>query len=135
MAADQTIWQTIPEYKDARDMYDFLDKATAGGTTIRNFFGVVLDVSNVVVETELFPAAALSFYTSFNLGRTDAEKNADEYALYYNAARGGGQGDYRNLINEKIDNVIDCLTKFPGSKRAVRDGKKDVALYCACVVF
>jgi hypothetical protein len=28
-------------------------------------------------------------------------------------------GDYREGLQAKIDNVVDCLTKFPESKRAV----------------
>jgi hypothetical protein len=95
-------------------------QATREGVTIRNFHGVVKDMSNVVVETELFPAAALSFYTAYNLNRTDPVRDSASYEAYYSAARGGGQGDYRAGINEKIDNVVDCLTKFPLSKRAVR---------------
>lgn len=119
MAAPVVQWQPMPEFKNSREMHEFLDKATAGGITIRNFFGVILDVDDVVVETPLFPKAALEFYTAFNLCRTDEKRDADAYAKYYTAARGGGQGDYRPLINEKIDNVVDCLTKFPSSKRAV----------------
>lgn len=38
---------------------------------------------------------------------------------YYNAARGGGQGDYREGIKAKIANVVDCLQRFPHSQRAI----------------
>lgn len=38
---------------------------------------------------------------------------------YYNAARGGGQGDYSHDIQGKIDNVVECLATKPFSKRAV----------------
>jgi len=63
-----------------------------GALPSRNYFGVILDVSNVVVETELFPAGALAFYTAFNLNQTDPERDSEAYAKYYSAARGGGQG-------------------------------------------
>lgn len=100
-------------------MYEHLESETADGKLIHNFHGEIRDMSDIVVETELFPAAALGFYTAYNLNRTDPVRDAASFEAYYNAARGGGQGDYRPLINEKIANVIDCLTKFPRSKRAV----------------
>jgi hypothetical protein len=85
---------------------------------------VVADMSpaGYLVETDLFPAAALEFYTRHNLGLLDPEHNASDaegYAKYYNPARGGGQGDYRAGMVAKIDNVVDCLAKFPASKRAI----------------
>jgi len=92
--------------------------------TVRNYVGVVCDVSpsSIVVETELFPREALEFYTRHNLLLCDPDHNpadAKLYDKYYNAARGGGQGDYRKDIQAKIDNVVDCLSNFPRSKRAV----------------
>ena len=33
--------------------------------------------------------------------------------------RGGGQGDYRDGMPEKIANVIACLKETPDSKRAI----------------
>jgi hypothetical protein len=91
---------------------------------VRNFCGVVADMSEAgyTVTSDLFPADALTFYTRFNLGLLDLEGNAADaaaHAKFYNPARGGGQGDYRDGIAAKVDNVVDCLTKFPGSKRAV----------------
>jgi len=58
----------------------------------------------------------LEFYTRLNLGLpiTDEEK-----VKFKSAARGGGQGDYREGIQKKIANVVDCLKRFPKSKRAV----------------
>jgi len=41
------------------------------------------------------------------------------HAAFYTPARGGGQGDYRDGIAEKIANVVSCLRAFPHSKRAV----------------
>lgn len=74
------------------------------------------------VQTELFPVPALKFYSRFNLGLFDPENNAQDkkdQATYYNAARGGGQGDYREGLQQKISNVVSALTQFPHSKRAV----------------
>jgi len=45
--------------------------------------------------------------------------DAELHAKFYTPARGGGQGDYRKGIAAKIDNVVDCLTHFPRSKRAI----------------
>jgi thymidylate synthase len=80
-----------------------------------------MDRPLLFVETPLFPRESLTFYTRFNLGDIDKSKPDDVALLkkYYNAARGGGQGDYRVGIRQKIDNITDCLTRFPGSKRAV----------------
>ncbi len=85
----------------------------------RCFVATVLDMSGdaIVVETELFPRAALDFYTAHNLDELPADDA--RYATLYSSARGGGQGDYRVGMRDKIANVVDCLTRFPGSKRAV----------------
>ena len=69
-----------------------------------------------LVETDLFPMEALCVYSAYNLG--DDIKEEDR-AKYFSAHRGGSQGDYREGMKAKIANVVDCLSKFPNSKRAV----------------
>ncbi|MBT8077208.1 MAG: hypothetical protein KJO31_01470 [Gammaproteobacteria bacterium] len=83
------------------------------GRATRNFVQL-LDMSDYVVETELFPALVLDAYTAWNmeLDVSDAQKSVMA------AARGGAQGDYRSGMRGKIDNVVDCLSRFPRSKRA-----------------
>ena len=74
-----------------------------------------LDMADYCVETPLFPAPVLRAYSAWNLGRPidDIDQSL------FNAERGGGQGDYRKGMPEKIANVVDCLSRFPQSKRAV----------------
>ena len=43
----------------------------------------------------------------------------EEYNLWQLPERGGAQGDYRDGMIKKINNVIDCLRTEPYSKRAV----------------
>lgn len=83
-------------------------------TPVRNFVQE-LDMSNYVVETDLFPLDVLDAYSSWNLGHdlTDSQRE------HFNAERGGGQGDYREGMAAKTANVIDCLNRFPESKRAL----------------
>lgn len=81
---------------------------------VRNFTQL-LDMSDYVVETELFPIDVLDAYSAWNLER---ELTSDQ-KKYFNAERGGGQGDYREGMANKIANVVDCLNHFPRSKRAV----------------
>jgi thymidylate synthase len=85
---------------------------------VRNFCGVIRDISVAAstVETELFPAAALSYYTKKNMGWDYTD---DEATLWQLPERGGDQGDYREGMAHKIRNVIDCLATEPLSKRAV----------------
>jgi len=99
-------------------MFKDLEALTAGNDVVRNYVGVIEDMGSLVVETQLFPRAALEFYTRYNLNQTTSADQAS-HAQWYNAARGGAQGDYRKDIGLKVDNVVDCLTKFPQSKRAV----------------
>ena len=47
------------------------------------------------------------------------EYTQEDYDKWQLAERGGAQGDYRDGMKEKIDNVIDCLKTEPLSKRAV----------------
>lgn len=80
--------------------------------------GVIQDISieASTVETELFPTGALLYYTKKNMGYTYEMKEASQWQR---AERGGEQGDYRDGMEGKIQNVIDCLTTEPLSKRAV----------------
>jgi len=81
---------------------------------VRNFTQV-LDMSDYLIETELFPEPVLVAYSAYNMELAVSENQA----RLMNARRGGAQGDYREGMRRKIDNVVDCLTKFPASKRAV----------------
>lgn len=97
---------------------------TAEHDLIRNYVGVVEDMSlaALTVETDLFPRDALEFYSKYNLLQLDLEKNARDkelHAKFYTPARGGGQGDYRLGIQEKMANVVAAIRAFPNTKRAV----------------
>lgn len=81
---------------------------------VRNFVQV-LDMSDYVVETPLFPRAALEAYSALNM----EQEISEEQAQYVSEQRGGAQGDYRDGMQKKLANVVDCLTHFPESKRAV----------------
>lgn len=89
-----------------------------GEFVVRNFVGVIQDISPTasLVETELFPAGALHYYTKKNMGW---EYTQAEYDTWQLPERGGAQGDYREGMTAKIVNVIDCLKTEPLSKRAV----------------
>jgi hypothetical protein len=120
-AADEI--PAIRRFRSPADMLDNMTRITAGGKTVHNFCAAVDDMGpeSIVVETPLFPRDALTFYTRFNLNTLDLAKEEDKalHERFYNPARGGGQGDYRAGIKEKVENVVDCLTRFPASKRAV----------------
>lgn len=75
----------------------------------------ILDMSDYLVETELFPRPVLEAYSAWNL----EDSVADAERGHFTMERGGGQGDYRLGMGQKIANVVDCLRKFPQSKRAV----------------
>jgi thymidylate synthase len=47
------------------------------------------------------------------------EYTQEEYDTWQLAERGGAQGDYRDGMEGKINNVIDCLKTEPLSKRGV----------------
>ena len=113
-----------PVFSTPLEMNNHLVTITNKTKLIRNFIGAItnMDESVLIVETDLFPRDSLTFYTRFNLDILDIIHNTDDKLLYekfYNPARGGGQGDYRTNIHNKIGNVVDCLSKFPSSKRAV----------------
>lgn len=81
---------------------------------VRNFVQI-LDMSDFVVETPLFPRAALEAYSAWNM----EQEISSEQAALKTEQRGGAQGDYRERMARKIDNVVDCLTDFSNSKRGV----------------
>ena len=114
----------LPTYPTPVAMLSHMLTLTSQHELVRNFIGVICDMSPeaLVVETELFPRDALDFYSRYNLFLLDLEGSERDRALYkqfYTPARGGGQGDYRDGMPEKIANVVDALRKFPGTKRAV----------------
>lgn len=91
------------------------------GECVRNFVGKVENMKDdeLAVATPLFTKEALEFYTAHNMCAITPDTHPEEYKKWYNEARGGSQGDYREGLVEKINNVVDCLTNFPQSKRAV----------------
>ncbi len=82
--------------------------------SVRNFSRDI-DMSDFLVETELFPEKVLQAYSLWNLEKAVTP----DLKEHFNSIRGGGQGDYRIGMSAKIDNVVDCLTQFPQSKRAL----------------
>mmetsp|Transcript_43864 Transcript_43864/g.136568 ORF Transcript_43864/g.136568 Transcript_43864/m.136568 type:complete len:220 (+) Transcript_43864:83-742(+) len=119
-AAGVNLNSAFPRFRTAGDLYIHIRGITAegGDYTVRNFVGVIEDISveRSVVETELFPRGALEFYTKKNMGWSHTQ---EEYDRWYMPERGGEQGDYRDGMQEKIANVVDCLRTEPRSKRAV----------------
>ena len=97
-----------------REAWERMNERTASGQ-VRNFHAE-MKMDDWLVETELFPREALEAYSAWNLER---EVSGEARPKYFNAHRGGSQGDYRAGMRSKIANVIDCLTQFPLSKRAV----------------
>ena len=81
---------------------------------VRNYVQC-LDMSDYLVVTEDFPEDVLLAYSAYNMER----ELTPEQQSFMNAHRGGAQGDYRDGMQRKIDNVVDCLTRFPQSKRAI----------------
>ena len=112
-------------FETAAAMHNTMEVATAGGRTVRNFCGTIsapVTPATCIIETPLFPVAALELYSALNLGEVDVA-DAGEYtaavARWYSPERGGPQGDYAAGMPAKVANVIDALAQFPKSKRAV----------------
>lgn len=101
------------EPTSCRNAWQHMTEVSAAGTA-RNFVQL-LDMSDFLVETDLFPEEILIAYSAYNMGKN---LSADQ-KRFMNENRGGAQGDYREGMAGKIDNVVDCLTKFPASKRAL----------------
>jgi len=111
---------------NCHQVWDEMNELLADKKLIRNYArriqlgpcggGGNKDDNNYTIKTELFPVEALKVYSAYNLGDTIEE---EERQKYFSAHRGGSQGDYRNGMTSKIENVVDCLFKYPKSKRAV----------------
>ena len=101
------------ETRTCRETWELMTKATMEGP-VRNFT-CRIDMSDFLVETDLFPRDALDAYSAWNLEKEIRE----DQKIYFSEQRGGGQGDYREGMERKIANVVDCLSRFPRSKRAL----------------
>ena len=100
--------------KTCREVYDDMNAKLKEGM-VRNYTSLI-KMQDFTVATELFPIKALEVYSAYNLGEDIKEEDREKY---FSAHRGGSQGDYREDMKDKIANVVDCLIKFPRSKRAV----------------
>lgn len=97
-----------------QEAYELMYQVTEGHKTVRNLH-LDIKLDPWLVETELFPQEALEAYSAWNL---EHEISAELREKYFSAHRGGSQGDYRDGMRGKLDNIVDCLTHFPQSKRA-----------------
>ena len=105
---------SIKTYKNAKEMFEYTNSIAP----INDFVGKinVFNEKNAIIETELFDIDSLRYYAKKNCG---LEVTFKEKELFETEYRGGSQGDYSAEIEQKIDNVVDSLTKFNDSKRAV----------------
>ncbi len=86
----------------------------AANAPVRNYTQLI-EMSQFTIITELFSEDCLNAYSAWNLGKSIKP----EWDKHFSPERGGEQGNYRKGMQDKIANVIDCLDKFPASKRAV----------------
>lgn len=102
-----------------QEAYEEMKDLLSNQKLIRNYHRLITIGANedqYTIITPLFPAMALNVYSAYNLEETIQDSDRQ---TYFSAHRGGSQGDYRQGMKDKIANVIDCLHKFPQSKRAV----------------
>ena len=104
---------TATNMRKPRDAWEHMTEISADAD-VRNFTQV-LDMSDYTVETGLFPLDVLDAYSAWNVGA----ELSDGQRAHFNEERGGGPGDYRDGMPDKVANVVDCLNQFPESKRAV----------------
>tara|TARA_B100001094_G_C18136491_1_gene775389 strand:+ start:600 stop:1175 length:576 start_codon:yes stop_codon:yes gene_type:complete len=100
-------------FENARSAWEHMS-AISADNVIRNY-SAVISMLDYLVTTDMFPLAVLDAYSTWNLEK----KISDEQRLFFSEQRGGKQGDYREGMRHKIANVVDCLTHFPKSKRAL----------------
>ena len=103
------------EIISCQEAYHLMCQLTQEQKTVRNLH-LDIRLDPWLVETKLFPKEALEAYSAWNL---EHDIPANIRAKYFSAHRGGSQGDYRDGMRAKIDNVVDCLRHYPQSKRAV----------------
>ena len=96
------------------EVWKEMSSITANGKIEFNYHRTI-DMSDYLIETDLFPKHVLEAYTLWNLGK---DLNQTQLSVFSDQ-RGGGQGNYRSGITKKIDNVVTALQGFPHSKRAV----------------
>jgi thymidylate synthase len=101
------------ETKNCRSAWQHMAEVSKDAS-VRNFTQS-LNMSDFLVETDVFPEEVLVAYSAYNMEKelTAAQEK------FMNANRGGAQGDYRDGMKAKISNAIDCLTNYPQSKRAL----------------
>ena len=101
------------ETKSCRSAWQHMTEVSKE-VSVRNFTQS-LDMRDYLVETDVFPEEVLVAYSAYNM----EQELTPEQQSFMNANRGGAQGDYRDGMAAKIANVVDCLTNFPQSKRAI----------------
>jgi thymidylate synthase len=102
------------EIISCQEAYQLMCELTQKQKVVRNLH-LDIRLDPWLVETDLFPQEALEVYSAWNL---EHDIPADMREKYFSAHRGGSQGDYRDGMRAKIDNIVDCLKQFPQSKRA-----------------
>ncbi len=103
------------EIISCQEAYHLMCQLTEGQKTVRNLH-LDIRLDPWLVETDLFPKEALEAYSVWNL---EHEIPVTMREKYFSVRRGGSQGDYRDGMRAKIDNIVDCLQHYPQSKRAV----------------
>ena len=105
---------SISIYKSAKEMFEYSNTLSP----INDFVGKIeyFDEENAIIETDLFDIDSLRYYAKKNCGLEVTEKEKELFETEY---RGGSQGDYSSEMEQKINNVVDSLVKFPNTKRAV----------------
>ena len=105
---------SISIYKSAKEMFEHSNTLSP----INDFVGKIdyFNEENAIIETDLFDIDSLRYYAKKNCGLEVTEKEKELFETEY---RGGSQGDYSSEMEQKINNVVDSLVKFPDTKRAV----------------
>ena len=105
---------SISTYKNAKSMFEHSNALSP----VNDFIGKIdyFIEENAIIETELFDIDSLRYYAKKNCGLEVTEKEKDQFETEY---RGGSQGDYSSQMLQKIDNVVESLSRFNNSKRAV----------------
>ena len=105
---------SILSYRNSKEMYEYA--STIAPT--HDFVGKIdiFNELNATIQTDLFDTDSLKYYAKKNCG---IEVTEEEKAVFETEYRGGSQGDYSLEMAQKIDNVVDALSSFNTSKRAV----------------